>query len=521
VGALLTTEYVDVVALRLEAEREECEWLLTSGVLGRSGNPARVLRYVCEEYFQGRADQIKEYTIAVEALGRRTEFDPQTDTIVRVTVHTLRKRLMEMYQREGADRAVRLILRPGHYAPSFVHRHSADQGQRSRPPEEGSRSADPAPNRTPAEADQPSVSRGPSLGTVRTSVIGYRYAVALSVVAAAGTVWWWGHASKRTRPVEAAIVATGLPLPAPLASINALMGRSRPAYVDHSGVTWTNGNYCNSGTSVSLPSQRIEGTEDAALYLGGVRGIVHCAFPVPQGIYEMHFHFAEASDLPVATHNTSLSINAGAAQYVDVVDVAGGDNIATSTIATGVKRENDGSIHLDYVSEVSLLNAVEILPTPSAKQLPIRIVAGSSAFIDDAKQVWASDRYFSGGRYSQHSKVDNGSSLGIYQSSRIGRFLYNIPAVPRAHYRVTLYFRDPWFRKDNGGIGGPGSRVFDVACNGVLLMKDFDILAEGDSKPVVKTFENVQASADGRIELYFMPVVNYAAVSAIEILPED
>jgi hypothetical protein len=249
--------------------------------------------------------------------------------------------------------------------------------------------------------------------------------------------------------------------------------------------------------------------------------MVHCAFPVPKGTYEMHFYFAEASDLPVATHNTSLSINAGPPEYIDVVDVAGGDNTATSVIATGVARENDGSIHLDYVSEVSLLNAVEILPTPSAKQLPIRIVANSSPLIDDAKDVWASDRYFSGGRYSQHTKMENASSLGIYQSARIGRFRYNIPAVPHAYYRVNLYFRDPWFRNDNGGIGGPGSRVFDVACNGTLLLKNFDILAEGDSKPVLKSFEHVQASAEGRIELYFMPVVNYAAISAIEILPED
>jgi hypothetical protein len=188
---------------------------------------------------------------------------------------------------------------------------------------------------------------------------------------------------------------------------------------------------------------------------------------------------------------------------------------------TGVARENDNLIHLDFVSEVSLLNAVEILPAPSAKQLPVRIAANSRVVIDDAKQVWLSDRYFSGGRHGQELKVANISNLGIFQSSRIGRFRYNIPAVPLAHYRVKLYFREPWFGKDNGSTGGPGSRVFDVACNGVLLLKDFDILAEGDSKPVVKTFENVQASADGRIELYFMPVVNFAAVSAIEVLPED
>ncbi len=516
-GALVTAEFVDVVALRLEAEREECEWLLTSGVLGRSGNLARVLRYVCEEHFQGRGDQVKEYTIAVEALGRRTDFDPHTDTIVRVTVHTLRKRLMEIYQQEGAHRPIRLVLPPGHYAPSFIHRHAADRPQILPMQAPVPQSAQAMPDPMPAPENQLDRSEKTFWSSVPAWAI--RFLVIFSV-AAAVTAWWWSsRASKRTRPVEAAIV--GLALPAPQASIHALMGRNRPAYLDHSGVEWTNGNYCTSGTSVSLPSQRIEGTEDIPLYLGGVRGIVHCAFPVPRGSYELHFHFAEASDLPVATHNTSVSINAGPPQYVDVVDVAGGNNIATSVIATGVARENDGSIHLDYVSEVSLLNAVEILPTPSAKQLPIRIVASPTALIDDANNVWTSDRYFSGGRYSQHTKVESASNLGVYESSRIGRFRYNIPAVPRAHYRVNLYFRDPWFRNDNGGIGGPGSRVFDVACNGVLLLKDFDILAEADSKPVKKTFEHVQASAEGRIELYFMPVVNYAAISAIEIIPED
>jgi hypothetical protein len=81
-----TSELVEPLTARTEAERQEYEWLLTSGVLGRSGNLARVLTYICEEHFQGRADQIKEYTIAVEALGRRADFEPQTDTIVRVSV---------------------------------------------------------------------------------------------------------------------------------------------------------------------------------------------------------------------------------------------------------------------------------------------------------------------------------------------------------------------------------------------------------------------------------------------------
>src|SRR5215472_7448443 len=88
-----------------------------SAVLGRSANAARVLRYICEESAAGRTDRLKEYTIAVEALGRRADFDPQHDTIVRVTVHTLRKRLQEVYSHgEGAKHSVRLVIPPGGYA---------------------------------------------------------------------------------------------------------------------------------------------------------------------------------------------------------------------------------------------------------------------------------------------------------------------------------------------------------------------------------------------------------------------
>jgi hypothetical protein len=60
-----------------------------------------------------------------------------------------------------------------------------------------------------------------------------------------------------------------------------------------------------------------------------------------------------------------------------------------------------------------------------------------------------------------------------------------------------------------------------VACNGEMLIKNFDILAVGDSAPVIKTFDNIQATAGGRIELSFMPVVNYAVINAIEVLPEN
>jgi hypothetical protein len=501
--------------MRMEAERQEYEWLLTSGVLGRSGNLARVLTYICEEHFQGRADHIKEYTIAVEALGRRSDFDPQTDTIVRVTVHSLRKRLMEVYQNEGANHPVRLVMPPGHYAPSFVHQSSVESVHSASvehpAPLSDERSNPDAPTDAAIAPELPRRWNPLAIPT-------WPIAILLFAVVAL-TAWFGAKEWKKERLARS--FSAALPTPVPQATIHALMGSDRKPYVDHSGTTWSTANYCQGGTNISVPPQRIEGTEDAPLYFAGVRGIAHCAFPVTQGLYELHFYFAETSDLPIATRLASLSINAAPPFGVDVVDDAGGHNTATSKFVTGVAPENDGSIHLDFVSEVSLLNAVEILPAHSPHQLPVRIVSSSSSFTDATNQVWSSDRYFSGGRHGLPPKGANTSGLGVYQSDRVGRFRYNIPAVPFARYRIKLYFREPWFGKQNGGIGGPGSRVFDVACNGVLLIKNFDILAEGDSKPMVKTFENVQASAGGKIELYFMPIVNYPVVSAIEVLPEE
>jgi len=520
VGAIVSSGNVAPADVRAEADREELNWLLTSGVLGRSGNLARVLQYVCEERFAGRAHQIKEYTIATEALGRRTDFDPRIDTIVRVTVHALRKRLQEIYQKEGAHRPTRVIVPAGHYDPSFVPAPRLEPALTSAPKAEAA-SLFPSGTASPVALD---IVGATSRSQPSSRRIQFWWMGAILLTLAIAALAAWGIRSQKAKGLhqsQFASLAEAMPLPPPQATVRALMGSSRDPYVDRSRVTWVAGNYCHGGTNVVVPAQKIDGTEDAPIYLAGVRGIVHCAFPVTQKLYELHFYFAEASDLPAATRMAILSINAGPAISVDVVDDAGGDGIATSTVMTGVAPENDGSIHIDFTSEISLLNAVELIPAPSASLLPVRIVMNSRPYVDSANQFWASDRYFSGGRYGLPPESAKHANPGLYESDRIGRFRYSIPAVPLAHYRVRLYFREPWFGKENGGIGGPGSRVFDVACNDIILMKNFDILAEGSSAPVVKTFEHIQASADGRMDLSFSPVVNYPVINAIEVLPED
>jgi hypothetical protein len=77
------------------------------------------LRYVVEATLRGSQDRIKGYTIAVEALGRGDDFDPQDDPIVRVEAMRLRRALQRYYANGGANDAVQIVLPLGSYVPVF------------------------------------------------------------------------------------------------------------------------------------------------------------------------------------------------------------------------------------------------------------------------------------------------------------------------------------------------------------------------------------------------------------------
>ncbi len=464
-----------------------------------------MLKFICERHFEGNAGQITESALAVDALGRRDDFNPQTDTIVRVTVHQLRKRLQEIYTAAGASRPVEIQIPAGQYAPSFIHKE--DDLVTTSSSDTGTAIPD-----SPSEAE--TVAR---TGAVRRRWLVPGFAFTCFVLVA-GSLFEVIHS--RVHSASAAVpdfkpigMVRGHP-------VRALLGEGRAPYVDRAGNTWSSGNYCTGGDSLSESSQRIAGTDDPAIFLGGVRGHAHCVFPVEPGIYEVHLLFAEASDLTEATSRSEFSLNASDNISIDVVDDAGGDYIADTKVFRGIRPENDGTIHIDYIGEISALKAVEILPAPSEALLPIRIVAAPSLYKDSEGNLWFPDRYFLGGRPGQSAKVVKNQQTGLYASHRVGNFRYIFPVVPLEKYRVRLYFQEPWFGKENNGIGGPGSRVFDVWCNGVVLLKDFDILNEGGTRPVAKTFDNVQATAQGKIELTFSPVINYPLINAIEVLPE-
>ena len=79
----------------------------------------RFLHYICDRKFSGRAEEITEYQIGVQALGRPDSYNPGEDNIVRTYARILRRRLEEYFEGAGRDEPVRIVIPLGHYVPVF------------------------------------------------------------------------------------------------------------------------------------------------------------------------------------------------------------------------------------------------------------------------------------------------------------------------------------------------------------------------------------------------------------------
>jgi hypothetical protein len=111
--------------------------------------------------------------------------------------------------------------------------------------------------------------------------------------------------------------------------------------------------------------------------------------------------------------------------------------------------------------------------------------------------------------------------MALYTSERWGHFSYALP-VADGRYRVTLKFCEGHYGPHNTGAGGIGSRIFDVYCNGVALMRGFDIMKEagGEGRPIDRTFSGIRPNAQGKILLSFVPTMGMACVNGIEVVED-
>ena len=85
---------------------------------------AAFLRFVLEATLRGESAHLKGYTIAVEALGRSGDFDPQQDPIVRVEAARLRRVIQHYYAGPGAKDLLVIDVPRGRYIPTFRYRRA-------------------------------------------------------------------------------------------------------------------------------------------------------------------------------------------------------------------------------------------------------------------------------------------------------------------------------------------------------------------------------------------------------------
>ncbi|WP_421926315.1 tetratricopeptide repeat protein [Neoaquamicrobium sediminum] len=99
------------------------ERILASDVFARSERARDLLRYLVEQDVAGNADRLKGFSIGVDVFRKDDQFDPATDTVVRVQAGRLRDLLQQYYEGDGAADPLRISVPRGSYVPEY---HVAD-----------------------------------------------------------------------------------------------------------------------------------------------------------------------------------------------------------------------------------------------------------------------------------------------------------------------------------------------------------------------------------------------------------
>ena len=84
-----------------ETVRLQLERILQSESFRGSESMRHLLTFLADKFLSGDSDQLKEYSIGIDALGKPSSYDPRSDSTVRVQIGRLRQKLTEYYSGEG------------------------------------------------------------------------------------------------------------------------------------------------------------------------------------------------------------------------------------------------------------------------------------------------------------------------------------------------------------------------------------------------------------------------------------
>ena len=113
----------------------QLERVLLSPRFAHNQRRSRFLRYLIEQHLAGCDSILKESVIGVEVFGRKPDYNPKTDAIVRAEARRVRSLLSEFYAGEGKEDAIIIELPKGGYVPVIrrpVSERKAQNGSRWR-----------------------------------------------------------------------------------------------------------------------------------------------------------------------------------------------------------------------------------------------------------------------------------------------------------------------------------------------------------------------------------------------------
>jgi tetratricopeptide (TPR) repeat protein len=151
---------------------------------------SKFLIYIVEETIAGRSEKLKGYTIAIEALGKSDQFDPQVDPTVRVIASRVRRALELTAARPAAGQSIRITLPSGRYVPLFEAVSPQSGASTALDPPSVSTSVESSewPETQDGERALPDVSPGSVVAGADVRVFSGRRQVALAVVVLAVVV---------------------------------------------------------------------------------------------------------------------------------------------------------------------------------------------------------------------------------------------------------------------------------------------------------------------------------------------
>ncbi len=507
----------------LEAAREELQVVLQSRPFRQAPTLAGLLSYLCEKRFAGEASQIKEYSIGVDVFRRGSGFDQESDSIVRVEINRLRKRLADYYAGEGASHRLRIGIPVGQYVPEFQPI-----------------AAEPAVVQQNGAAVSEAAAAPAHSGRLR--LVALTAGVAVLLLGAALVVLFVVLSRQQKppavaiEPVRPAVEEPTIGLP-PGNEVRILAGSPR-SYVDHAGKLWNADAWFSGGNAVRSDVRHIERTQDPSFYRTSRQGQFRYDIPLKPGIYELHLHFAETVYGPENSGmggegSRLFSVRANGKPLLDRFDIladTGGDDTADDRVFTDLTPGRDGQLHLEFAGndgKDAAVSAIEILPGVRGRIRPVRLLARQTPYYSNDSRWWSPDNYFQGGQLASYSDPVAGTDdPELYETERWGNFSYAIPAAP-GKYTLHLHFavrhRD-WNQAPSAADERAAAEVdhlFSVFCNGKAILENFDLPSEvrrGDT--VVRTIQGLEPNAQGKLLLNFVPVKGYASVTGIEVLPQ-